>query len=270
MNCQEANSLMSALHDGELAPDERQAVEAHVASCATCSQRLESIRRLTGLVESTPVPGVPGSLLHKIEQSLAAPAPFWTWWQFGLSRRSAVGALLVAAAALAGFLVIWQLASPPHDHHEMVRDFGEFLAAYERGQPTADEMLAQKYHGKLVTEADATIALKRKTVAPPVLLANHQAAKRYLLKMPCCDCVQTVYSRNGVTSFVFFEHEKEQSEWFDARPMIRAECRGTVCCLVQLKEGLAATWPVAGGFVTVVGVPDIAELGSLVDELRPL
>jgi hypothetical protein len=270
MNCHEVIPLLSSFHDGELAPDECQAIATHVASCVACSQKLESIRRLSDLVESTPVPEVPGSLLDSIEQSLAARTPSWTWWQVGLSRRNAVAALLVTAATLVGGPMVWQFASPPHDHKEMVRVFGEFLAAYERGQPGADEMLAQKYQGTLVTEADATIALKRKTVARPVVFANHQVAKRYLLKMPCCDCVQTVYSRNRTASLVFFEHEKEQSDWFDARPMIRAECRGKVCCLVQLKEGLAASWPVDGGFVTVVGVRDVAELGSLVDELQPL
>jgi len=181
-----------------------------------------------------------------------------------------VAALLTTAAALFAGLMIWQFASPPDDHREMVRVFGEFLAAYEGSRPDAEEMLAQKYDGKLVTEREATIALKRKTVARPAVFANHQVAKRYLLKMPCCDCVQTIYARDGMTSFVLFEHEKEQSEWFDARPMIRAECRGKVCCLVQLKEGLAATWHVDGGFVTVVGVRDIAELDGLVDELQPL
>jgi hypothetical protein len=270
MNCTEVISLLSPFHDGELPPEERRMVTKHVASCAACSQKLESIRRLSDLVESTPVPEAPGSLLHKIERTLAAHAPFWTWWRFGLSRWSAVAALLVTVAALVGGLMIWQFASPPHDHKEMVRVFGEFLAAYERGRPDAEELLAQKYVGTLVTEADATIALRRKTVARPVVFANHQVERRYLLKMPCCDCVQTVYARNGATSFVLFEHEKEQSDWFDARPMIRAECRGKACCLVQLKAGLAATWPVDGGFVTVVGVRDVTELGSLVDELQAL
>ena len=270
MNCHEVISLLSSFHDGELAPDERQAIAEHLASCAACSQKLKSIRRLSDLVESTPVPEVPDSLLHKIEQSLAARTPFWTWWRFGFSRRSAVVAFLTTAAALVGGLMIWQFASPPHDHREMVRVFGEFLAAYEGSRPDAEEMLAQKYDGKLVTETDATIALKRKTVAGPVVFANHQVAKRYLLKMPCCDCVQTIYARDGTTSFVLFEHEKEQSEWFDARPMIRAECRGKACCLVELKGSLAATWPVEGGYVTVVGIRDVTELAKLVAELEPL
>jgi hypothetical protein len=269
MNCHEAIPLLSSFHDGELASSQRHEIAAHIASCAACSQRLDSIRRLSDLVESTPVPETPGSLVHRIEKSLAASAPIWTWWQFGLSRWSAVAAMLTAVAVLVCGLVVFQFTSPLHDHEEMVRVFGEFLTAFEGGRPDAEDILPQTYHGKLVTEAEATSALKRKTVARPVVFAKHQVASRYLLKMPCCDCVQSIYARDGQTSFVLFEHEKEQSEWFDARPMIRTECRGKLCCLVQLKNGLAATWPVEGGFVTVVGVDDVAELGSIVDELQP-
>jgi hypothetical protein len=39
---------------------------------------------------------------------------------------------------------------------------------------------------------------------------------------------------------------------------------------VQLSDGLAATWPVDGGYVTVVGVRDVTELEKLVEELQPL
>lgn len=152
----------------------------------------------------------------------------------------------------------------------MVRAFRQFLAAYERGEATAVEVLPTKYEGKLVNDAAASSALKRQTVARPVVLANHEITKRYLLKMPCCECVETIYSCNGKTSFVLLEHEKEQADWFDARPMVRAECRGKACCMIQLKGSLAATWPVDGGFVTVVGVRDVVELESLVDELKPM
>jgi hypothetical protein len=52
--------------------------------------------------------------------------------------------------------------------------------------------------------------------------------------------------------------------------MVRADFHGKACCMVQLKGGLAATWPVDGGFATVIGLKDVAELGSLIDELQPM
>jgi hypothetical protein len=180
------------------------------------------------------------------------------------------GLCAIAAVLIVG-LLMWQYAPHgSHSHAEMVRVFNQFLDAYERGQADAVEVLPAKYQGTLVGEAAASGALKRETVARPVVLGNHEVTKRYLLKMPCCECVETIYSCDGKTSFVLLEHEKEQADWFAARPMIRTECRGKACCMVQLKGSLAATWPVDGGFVTVVGARDVEELSSLVDELQPL
>jgi hypothetical protein len=271
MNCNEVVPLLSPFHDGELSPDQRRLVGEHVATCAGCSQKLESIRRLSDLVESTPTPAAPSTLLSRIERSLDKPSASWNWFQLGIPQNRAAAALLAATVVVAVGLALWKYNSgPSHSHAEMVRVFGEFLKSYEQGQSGAEELLAHRYQGTLVDEAAATAALKRETVAKPVVLASYRATKRYVLKMPCCDCVETIFARDGMTSLVLFEHEKEQSEWFASRPMIRAECRGKACCMVELKSGLAATWPVAGGFVTVVGVRDVAELDDLVDELQPL
>ena len=271
MNCNEVIPLLSPFHDGELPPEKQWAVAEHLATCAECAAKLESIRRISDLVEATPAPEAPATLVTRIERALAEPSSFWAWLPFSPPQQKAVAAVAAMAAVLVVGLTIWRLASgPAHSHEEMVRDFGEFLAAYEQGEPKAIEILARKYEGSLVDEAAATEALKHATVARPVVLANHRAARRYLLKMPCCNCVQTVYTCNGATSLVLFEHEKEQSEWFAARPLVRAECRGKACCMVQLKGTLAATWPVAGGFVTAVGLRDVDELGNLVEELKPL
>jgi Putative zinc-finger len=268
MNCNEVIPRLSPFHDGELGPDEHRAVAEHIASCAACSQKLESIRRLSDLVETTPTPEAPGTLVARIERSLHERAPSWAWFQFSRPQWSAAAALVASAAVVVVGLTIWFAAGPSHRHTEMVRDFGKFLDAFEQRQASAVELLPQKYHGTLVSEAAATSALKRETVARPIILANYQATHRYVLKMPCCDCVETVYACAGKTPLVLFEHDKEQSEWFDARSMTRSECRGKACCVVQLKDGLAATWPVNGGFVTVVGVRDVEELGTLVGELN--
>jgi hypothetical protein len=270
MNCNDVIPLLSPFHDDELVPDQHRAVAEHITSCTACSQKLESIRRLTDLVETTPTLEAPGTLVARIERSLHERAPTRAWSQLSRPQWSAAAALVASAVVVVVGLTIWFAAGPSHSHTEMVRDFAKFLDAFEQGQASSVEALPQKYHGTLVNEAAATSALKRETVARPVILASYQVTHRYVLHMPCCDCVETIYARDGKTSLVLFEHDKEQSEWFDARPMVRSECRGKACCMVQLKGGLAATWPVNGGFVTVVGVPDVAELGNLVDELKPM
>jgi len=271
MNCNDVIPLLSPFHDGQLPQGEHRVVAEHVAACAACSKKLESIRRLSDLVESTPAPDVPGTLLAKIERSLDSDVGLAPASWFSPRSRGGVAALVACTAAILGGLMVWQIShGPSHSHEEMVRVFGEFLDSYEVRPASALELLAQRYQGTLISEAAATSALKRPTIARPVILASHQVAKRYLLKMPCCDCVQTIYAKNGETSIVLFEHEKEQTDWFHARPLIRTECRGKACCLVQLKDCLAATWPVDGGYVTALGIGDVGELDKLVEELQPL
>jgi Predicted transmembrane transcriptional regulator (anti-sigma factor) len=271
MNCDDVIPLLSPLHDGELAPEQLRAVAEHVASCPGCSQELDSIRRLSDLVESTPTPEAPSTLVTRIESSLQERALFWPSLTRRISSRNAVAALVAMAAVIAVGITVWRFtANPSHGHAEMVHAFGEFLAAYEEGQTDKLDLLVRKYQGTPVSPEAAASALKRATVSKQSILDGHEATQRYVLKMPCCDCVQTIYARNGQTSIVLFEHDQAENKWFAARPMIHAACRGKACCLVQLKQGIAATWPVEGGFVTVVGVRDVSELSNLVDELHAL
>jgi len=269
MNCNEVVPLLSQFHDGELPAGQQRAVADHLASCSDCSQRLESLRRLSDLLEATPVSDTPDRLLERVERSLREPAPWWSRLRLGPQLQMALASLCAIAAVLTVGLLVWQLGpQKSHSHAEMVRVFGQFLNAYEQGEPTAIQVLPANYQGEIVSDAAASRALKRETVARPVVLANHEVNKRYLLNMPCCQCVETIYSHSGKTSFVLLEHEKEQPDWFDARPMIRTQCRGKACCMVQLKGSLGATWPIKGGFMTVVGVRDIEELWRLMDELQ--
>ena len=49
MECAEVREEFSALIDGELAPDARAAVEAHIAQCLDCLRELDAIKRIDGL-----------------------------------------------------------------------------------------------------------------------------------------------------------------------------------------------------------------------------
>ena len=44
MNCEESNVLLHALVDGELDAGHAREVEAHVAACAACAERLQEVR----------------------------------------------------------------------------------------------------------------------------------------------------------------------------------------------------------------------------------
>lgn len=269
MTCDDVIPLLSPFHDGELAAEQRQAVEDHLSFCEDCSRKLESLQNLSSLVDNTAPPQPPKTLLSRIVKSLDSNRPFPKQQTRYLSR-TVIGILLTSAAIVFVTLIVWQGSGvSPQSHREMVRAFASFLSLYESGEASANDFLAEKYQGAVVSSTEASKVLKRETVARPMILAQHQASKRYLLKMPCCDCIQTIYTRNNRTTFVVFEHEKAEEEWFAARPSIHTECDGKVCCLVELKRNLAASWQTKGGYVTVVGISDVVQLESLMRELEP-
>lgn len=265
MHCNEAQPLLSAFHDGELSPERSRFVEEHIALCQACSQRLDSLRKLSALVDESRSPAAPPSLLAKLQNPPNLDRP-----EKKLPPRWRSVAVLggVCATVLVVGLLAWTMVEGPHSHGQMVHDFGEFLNTYERQPNEAANILFAKYKGTPTTEAEATKILKHPTVARPTILHNHQLLQRYLLDMPCCRCVQTVYERDGKVTLILFEHDQEQLNWFGKRSSILASCNGKSCCLIQVGNTIAASWSSGNGYVTAVGIRDTSELDALVNELR--
>ena len=87
---------LARYHDGQLAPADAQAVEAHVARCARCRRELDEIRFAAGLVRKLAVVAAPASLWTAIDNALSARAP----------RRLLMPGLRWATACLAAILAI--------------------------------------------------------------------------------------------------------------------------------------------------------------------
>ncbi len=86
--------LVSAYCDGEVTPEERVQVEAHLAACAECAQALEAYRRLGRAVRALPRGAPSRTLWFRVQEGLARPArPLW--WRL-LPVASAAAVLLVA------------------------------------------------------------------------------------------------------------------------------------------------------------------------------
>jgi anti-sigma factor (TIGR02949 family) len=112
MNCAEAEILLHALLDDELDAGHSRDVEAHVASCPGCTEKLEAFRAMRAAMASANLKeAAPASLRARIEASLPAPsARIIPLSKFSLpSRRSFFGGFAVgsvASAALAATLVL--------------------------------------------------------------------------------------------------------------------------------------------------------------------
>ncbi len=81
MECTEVREEFSALIDGELAPDARAAVEAHIAQCSDCLRELDAIKRIDGSYRGLPPQSAPRGFEEGIRKALAPAATARTrWW----------------------------------------------------------------------------------------------------------------------------------------------------------------------------------------------
>ena len=105
MNCAECEILIHALLDGELDAGHTRDVEAHVADCPACSEKLKAFRTMRGAIAAADLKeAAPASLRGRIEAALPAPARAETVTPFVRpSRRSFFGGF-AAGAALSGAL----------------------------------------------------------------------------------------------------------------------------------------------------------------------
>jgi anti-sigma factor RsiW len=74
MTCDEAEILLHALIDGELDAGHARDVEAHVATCAGCAEKLNAFRAMrTAMAEARLKEAAPAHLRSRIEAALALP-----------------------------------------------------------------------------------------------------------------------------------------------------------------------------------------------------
>jgi anti-sigma factor RsiW len=111
MKCDELEVMLHALIDGELGAGHARDVEAHVADCGGCSEKLAAFRAMHDIMSSAPLKEIaPAHLRNRIETLLAVPAGRVVSMRQFLrpTRRSFFGGLAVGSAlsgALAASLV---------------------------------------------------------------------------------------------------------------------------------------------------------------------
>jgi anti-sigma factor RsiW len=72
-HCLELFGKLSEYIDDELAPDERRAVEAHVAGCVACLACLQTLRRTVALCRTGADHPVPAEFSRRLHKALSAP-----------------------------------------------------------------------------------------------------------------------------------------------------------------------------------------------------
>lgn len=274
MDCQEAQSLLSAYHDGELSDELRLSMAQHVAGCARCAGELGMFDRIAGIAKELIDPEEPEGIWGEIEATLDA----------GVAGASGAGparqqrhpgkkrwpGLLVAAACLliaGGVVRIATSRHSPGHSRELAADFEQYLEQFTGDPEAAQEILLAKYDGKPVDFGRAEMLVGYRPAVAAGLPRGYTIDASYVLAMPCCTCVQTLCRRQDGRVFAIFEHSEDQAVWCGDRPADRVECDGGTCMLTQVRSTLVATWKFRQRQLTIVGVQDVHEIGALMAHL---
>jgi anti-sigma factor RsiW len=113
MRCKAVRNKLDRLSRQELAPRERERIEAHLSTCADCRRLLAAQERLASLLTNLPKPpsvpeGFGDRLMAVARERRAArrPVPGSLWRSRWLSPSASVGRKAAQAVALAGGLLI--------------------------------------------------------------------------------------------------------------------------------------------------------------------
>ena len=271
MDCTEVKELLSAYFDDELASEKRTAVAEHLAGCDECSTELAGFERLSELAGSLVTPMAPPQMWSQLEQQLEEDqtaqkvhlANRRPTQYFPAQRLVALAATLVVVVGLGWFgYSTWM----GHDGHDgFTAEMGHYLEEFHRDPAAAQQFLLAKYDGQAVDAQQATSLVGYRPVIAEGMPDGYTVETTYVMKMPCCTCVQCLCKRSDGSTIVVFEHDDEEAkEWFGDRPEMSASCNGKQCRLVELDDRIAASWKHDKRNFTVVGLRDVAELTNLV------
>lgn len=264
MQCREVVELLSAYYDGELSPAKTDAVAEHVAVCAECAAELETLHKLSDLTTQLDQPSPPRHVWPRIAAQLNTnPSPV-TPPAIPARRASRRTLLAVVALLMVGLSWIAYTRWQAHEHQHLAVNFGHFLDTFEHAPDEALRDLAKNYSGVPVEIPDAIRELKYRPVVADGLPADYELTQAYLLKMPCCRCLEACYHRQDGGMLCVFEHDEDQTVWFGDRPTSSKVCSGKPTRLVKVDGCLAATWQQQRRHITVIGAKDVDEVARLV------
>lgn len=278
MNCAEVQELLSAYYDSELSSDERIGVAAHLADCPACSRALAGFGKISGMVHSSPtsIPAqldwrqvqnqlAPRSTVQPAEQVTTANRSRRHWLSLrGLRPAVAIAAILLIAIGWFAFDTWFT----PGSHNLLAADIDQYVAEFQHDPLEAQQVLVSKYNGRRVDLSEAVKHVSYRPAVASGLPDSYAVQSMYILKMPCCDCLQTICQRSDGSKFAIFEYGEEHPTSIGMRSGGMAQCAGKNCCLVDINTEFAASWKKGDRHVSLVGVRDQAEVQDLMSRFN--
>lgn len=113
MNCQEIQNELSAYVDGELSPELRTQIDAHVGSCPQCRERFAELKKLAAGVSALPKLQPAPEFLTAVRRKIArGEEPGDASWVDLLFRASWPRVALGAAAVIAVLILLTDMSRP--------------------------------------------------------------------------------------------------------------------------------------------------------------
>lgn len=277
MNCSEIQDWLSAYYDNELAPELRSQVDAHLCECVNCSNELAGFDELN-------------SLATRLDTSETPPASVWLAVAQELDESKDIGqveisenvtsinrtfnnrtsllkyAVATAAAILFGFIGFQMLFNRDDDHKKMATAM-EYIAANSDAVGITTHLL-DKFGGEEISPDSAISLMGYSPIASKGLPVGYSVESIQVLNMPCCKCTQTACRRPDNSRFFIFEHNNEETGWFEHRKKRECNCGGKHCKVVELDNRLAATYKKENRHITMLGVRDEEEIELLVRQFE--
>ena len=269
MNCSEIQNLLSAYYDDELSADMRDSVAAHLNECNVCASELAGFEKLSSLTATLDRPETPTAVWSAVEQDLDdAVVGRGTSTKTPAMGRRKITTYVAALAAtlLIGFVGLELWMHSGHDHKEMAEAM-EFVAANSDSDEITTHLL-RKYGGSEVSVQDAITQVGYQPIASKGLPEGYSVEGIQVLNMPCCKCTQTACKRPDNTRFFIYEHDNEDTGWFEHQNKRQSECCGKTCEIVELDNRLAVTWQKGNRHITLLGVRDDDEIELLVSQFE--
>ncbi|MFT5303668.1 MAG: anti-sigma factor RsiW [Mariniblastus sp.] len=269
MNCSEIQNLISAYYDDELSAELGANVDAHLQNCSSCAAELAGFKHLSSLAAGLGTPVAPTAIWSAVAQELDKNQPEQrvVARSVSMSRHALFKyAAALAATVLIGFVGFQLFFHGDHNHEGMTKAMEQVASDLDADGATT--LLLNKFGGSEVSANEAIRQVGYQPIASRGLPAGYSVEGMQVLNMPCCKCTQTACKRPDNTRFFIYEHDNEDTGWFEHQIKRQSECCGKTCQIVELNSRLAVTWQKGNRHITLLGVRDEEEIELLVSRFE--